>query len=770
MPLTPTNDQIDDQLQLLAVGRHTLSIYLRQLLSRGGLEYTPASTIAGIEQICRRIRKIKATLRSWSVPVDDHPDDDADRDELGPANQPNDGAAADQPAVSLFEFTNGTWDQIQREGDMTKKILLIDNATDYRKSLGDFLEAVGYQVLRAESVEQARALLEHSWAHVLLIDIRLRDDKDPKDESGLALAKDLALSGVPKIMLTRFPTIASVREALGASLKGMPAAVDYIDKRNQDPQPLLDAIESALAGPERINFALQISFDPASSFAALVNLLLPEHDNGWLLERCAELEDLLRKLFADSHQITLGRTLGQSPGRLTLEVFAYNDDGVERQYLVACGQKSVIAAENQRFRDAAPQAGSHTVIKDLAAETLHFAASAYMLSGDLEQIASFREFYQNRPTEAVAGAVDLLYQQTLAAWHRRGRGQLANQPLAGLLRELRQPDPPLPGAAEFGRQIEELAQQIFVANLVAAPPTVTPQQIALVFPSGRIAQIANPAGIDLARPEPLFNALRGIVHGRVDADTILVGADGQSWLSNFTRAGKGLLLHDFITLETAIKLELLDTLDLEERFEFELRLLSAGGLAAPIDSAGLPAKLQRAHRVIERIRANAGLAGAQLLAYQAGLFGCALGQLGRFQPERKELRRRLVPFAHALLLAGLVGPQLAAPPDPPSGLPGPAGGGFWLDQTNQVAWVESRRVELTAQEYQILAFLSQRAGQLCTRQELGDNVLGIEYDVGEESRLNSAISRLRLKLEPDPRMPKYLITVRGRGYRLDGTG
>ena len=56
MPLTPTNDQIDDQLQLLAVGRHTLSIYLRQMLSRGGLAYTPASTIAGIEQICRRFR------------------------------------------------------------------------------------------------------------------------------------------------------------------------------------------------------------------------------------------------------------------------------------------------------------------------------------------------------------------------------------------------------------------------------------------------------------------------------------------------------------------------------------------------------------------------------------------------------------------------------------------------------------------------------------------------------------------------------------------
>lgn len=130
-----------------------------------------------------------------------------------------------------------------------------------------------------------------------------------------------------------------------------------------------------------------------------------------------------------------------------------------------------------------------------------------------------------------------------------------------------------------------------------------------------------------------------------------------------------------------------------------------------------------------------------------------------------------MPFAHALLVAGLVGPQLAgALPDPPAGQPGPAGGGFWLDQANQVAWVEGRRVELTAQEYQILAFLSQPAGQLCTRQEIADNVLGIEYDVGEESRLNSAISRLRLKLEPDPRQPKYLITVRGRGYRLDGTG
>ena len=129
------------------------------------------------------------------------------------------------------------------------------------------------------------------------------------------------------------------------------------------------------------------------------------------------------------------------------------------------------------------------------------------------------------------------------------------------------------------------------------------------------------------------------------------------------------------------------------------------------------------------------------------------------------VRRRLMPYAHALLQAGLLCQKLLVAPPAPADLPSQAVNGLWLDMINQVAWVEGHEVALTSQEFKILELLAQTPGQLRTRQEISD-MLGAEYDMTEESRLNSAISRLRQKLEAGPRRSRYLKTIRGRGYVL----
>ena len=48
----------------------------------------------------------------------------------------------------------------------------------------------------------------------------------------------------------------------------------------------------------------------------------------------------------------------------------------------------------------------------------------------------------------------------------------------------------------------------------------------------------------------------------------------------------------------------------------------------------------------------------------------------------------------------------------------------------------------------------------------GEQAVAISESLIEESRLNSAISRLRRKIEPDPANPKYILTHRSRGYKL----
>jgi two-component system response regulator RegX3 len=60
-----------------------------------------------------------------------------------------------------------------------------------------------------------------------------------------------------------------------------------------------------------------------------------------------------------------------------------------------------------------------------------------------------------------------------------------------------------------------------------------------------------------------------------------------------------------------------------------------------------------------------------------------------------------------------------------------------------------------------------RLDKICDKYQIVEAVWGQEY-LGEvdDARIEKLISRLRAKLEPDPAQPQFVITVRGRGYRL----
>lgn len=125
-----------------------------------------------------------------------------------------------------------------------KKILFADNDERFLKQRKEFLEKEGYQVYPAGSLTEARRLLEQGHLDLAILDLRLENDEDERDISGLLLAKSTD-SSIPKIILTRFPSYQLVREALGASLDGLPPVVDFIDKK-EGPETLLQAVRKAL--------------------------------------------------------------------------------------------------------------------------------------------------------------------------------------------------------------------------------------------------------------------------------------------------------------------------------------------------------------------------------------------------------------------------------------------------------------------------------------------------------------------------------------------
>jgi two-component system alkaline phosphatase synthesis response regulator PhoP len=76
-----------------------------------------------------------------------------------------------------------------------------------------------------------------------------------------------------------------------------------------------------------------------------------------------------------------------------------------------------------------------------------------------------------------------------------------------------------------------------------------------------------------------------------------------------------------------------------------------------------------------------------------------------------------------------------------------------------------RQVELTPTEFQILAALARRPGRILTRSQLLDAVHGVAFESYERA-LDTHVKNLRRKLEPDPRVPRYVLTVHGVGYRF----
>lgn len=129
---------------------------------------------------------------------------------------------------------------------MTKAtILFADNDPDFLKIRKEFLEREGYAVIPAAEPAEARRILEQWQVNLAILDIRLVNDDDEKDLSGLTLAKEKAYRTVPKIILTRFPSYEAVREALGPALEGLPPAVDFVAKQ-EGPEALSRAVGKAL--------------------------------------------------------------------------------------------------------------------------------------------------------------------------------------------------------------------------------------------------------------------------------------------------------------------------------------------------------------------------------------------------------------------------------------------------------------------------------------------------------------------------------------------
>jgi two-component system OmpR family response regulator/two-component system alkaline phosphatase synthesis response regulator PhoP len=93
-------------------------------------------------------------------------------------------------------------------------------------------------------------------------------------------------------------------------------------------------------------------------------------------------------------------------------------------------------------------------------------------------------------------------------------------------------------------------------------------------------------------------------------------------------------------------------------------------------------------------------------------------------------------------------------------------GDLVIDKRRHEVTLGGSRVDLTPLEFHILERLASEPGRAWSRNDLLDEVWSTEYE-GYQRNVDPHINRLRRKIEADPKNPRYVLTVRGVGYKLN---
>lgn len=94
-------------------------------------------------------------------------------------------------------------------------------------------------------------------------------------------------------------------------------------------------------------------------------------------------------------------------------------------------------------------------------------------------------------------------------------------------------------------------------------------------------------------------------------------------------------------------------------------------------------------------------------------------------------------------------------------------GPLHIDLNSHEVLIDGRLIATTQKEFELLTFLSSSPRQVFSREQLLQQVWDSSAQWQDQATVTEHIRRLRLKIEPRPDRPRWLITVRGAGYRFD---
>ncbi len=413
------------------------------------------------------------------------------------------------------------------------RVLVVDNNKDTAKIYKDLLELWGYKPILATGsgqplLQDAKKKARESRCQMALVDLRLIDDFDNQDQSGLLLASQIKPTA--SIIITGYGTIQlaveSIQNQVAASfiIKGGPP---------EEIQEQLKRVASRTSASER---SLQIG--PPKTILTLAETLFEEK----ITTPCRDqLLDVLARLFPAAHSLTLIKMnpVSSTSGfaevpRPRSVILKIREDGLQ-PVIVKLARRHKIETEVERYNQyIRKRLGSLSAPDFEEFETLwDIGGIKFSYTGNIEK--TFEHLYKNEPVETIQHTLHRFFAHTWADHYQNAR-KVGNASLLELYRQVWEEDwikrietfPPLDPGQVMGPERW--------LRVEAPDPLAWFRQKILNDPDGPIGRAAE--------------TVIAVTHGDLHAGNLLIDDSNNAWVIDFERTGEGHALQDFIELES----------------------------------------------------------------------------------------------------------------------------------------------------------------------------------------------------------------------------
>ncbi len=567
----------------------------------------------------------------------------------------------------------------------TPTILVVENRPQTLLSRKRSFSAEGFRVITANSPEEAKKQAAEHVIHLALIDVRLIDDQDETDLSGLELA---AYFKEKHPLIERVVTTAQKWERIEELMlevykpdkKAVRLTNSFYQVERYRPKEVSKVVRDVFTRIP-LNPELKLTLHRGLSWETLVGQLKQfTGDTGNDRERKERgiklLQDLTCLLFSapssQDHQPTEVHFLSTSPGYSPCTVAMVRPkfaDAKAAGLAIKFGPRKSIDQESYNYnRWVKPFIQNSTRLEHETVWCSDIGALLYTFAGDnVKSIVTLRKYYQDKSvtTEQLCKTLEHLFARTCEMWYTEGpKSAEAVRHKATRLDVLYRDYLKLNTPTKI-EDLETASRELLNDRL--SPLKRKGDKLQLDLGDGAPLELPNPLSVCLTKKPPRTSKLFPVVsdftitHGDLHAGNVIVN-EGRTRLIDFYKTGPGHSLRDFAELESDIKFNVFNG-EFRERYELDRALLIPERWTDEIALKRPTEQQARAVAAIRQIRTLAGsLTGIQdMKEYHGALLFYALKAVSGYTSYSSISQDLKLNRTHALLSAALICRQLVHP-------------------------------------------------------------------------------------------------------------